>query len=241
MSCKLYLVPEDVINTWRAEQRASSVDKPVQTLVNRMDGNLSDILQKDVSDYDKEKLYSQEMSRYLTMRHQQQHPHRDVPVSSFQPEMSSVPKMYRNKAEGLLQYLKSDKDVTWDDEGHVYVDQQKMDRSHILDLIHDAMRLRKKVQRPHGWRELSSHLKRTNVPRELVGNPEWLETEWSTPPTSPTSSTETLTPLTKGIKRKHFKPYRPSKKRVIGVSKPTPTPVQKGKKTAKHKIKWDSL
>ena len=242
MSCKLYLVPEDVINTWRAEQRASTVDKPVHTLVNQMDGNLSNILQKDISDYDKEKLYSQEMSKYLSMRQQQQVP---MITNSIKPQelMSSIPKMYRNKAQGLIQYLQSDKDVDWDDQGHIYVDQKKIDKTHILDLIHDAMRLRKKAHRPHGWHELSSHLRKRNVPRELVGNPEWLDT---LPPTSPTKSVEsdTLTP-SKGIKRSLFKPYKPAKKRVIGLNLPTPVSARKPRKSkvaAKQKIsKWVSV
>ena len=247
MSCKLYLVPEDVINTWRAEQRANTVDKPVHTLVNQMDSNLSNILQKDISEYDKEKLYSQEMSKYLSMRQRQQVPTR---TNSINPQelMASIPKMYRNKAQGLLQYLQSDKDVEWDDQGHVYVDQKKIDKTHILDLIHDAMRLRKKAHRPHGWHELSSHLRKRNVPRELVGNPEWFDTKWVTPPTSPTESVEsgTLTPgSTKGIKRSLFKQYKPAKKRVIGVNLPTPVSVLKPRKSklaAKQRInKWVSV
>ena len=58
--------------------------------------------------------------------------------------MMSIPKMYCNKVAGLLQYLHSDQDVKWDEQGHLYIGQQKVDSSNILDLLHDAMRLRKK-------------------------------------------------------------------------------------------------
>ena len=98
--------------------------------------------------------------------------------------LSSIPKTFRTKAEGLLEYLKGDKDVEWDDEGHVYIKQKKLEGSHILDLIHDAMRYRKKVSRPRGWQELSSHLRARNIPKELVGNKEWRETGYFTPPSS---------------------------------------------------------
>ena len=64
--------------------------------------------------------------------------------------MTSIPKMYC-KAAGLLQYLQSDQDVKWDNQGHLYIGQQKIDNSHIVDLIHDAMRLRKKAGRALGW------------------------------------------------------------------------------------------
>ena len=66
--CKLYLVPEEVINTWRTEQREQAVDKPIHHLITQMDADLSNILNnKDMSDYDKKKLYSQELSKYLVM------------------------------------------------------------------------------------------------------------------------------------------------------------------------------
>ena len=82
--------------------------------------------------------------------------------------MMSIPKMYCNKSVGLLQYLQSDQDVKWDEQGHLYIAQQKVDNSLILDF-----RIRKKAARPYGWHELSSHLTKRYVPTELIGNPEW--------------------------------------------------------------------
>ena len=189
--CKLYLVPEEVINTWRAEQREQAVDKPVHHLVTQMDSGLSDILNnEDMSDYDKEKLYSQELSKYLTMRQKKREPPLPTPppMSSSDHQfdsrqlLSSIPKTFRTKAEGLLEYLKADKAVEWDDEGHVYIKDEKVEGSHILDLIHDAIRHRKKVSRPSGWQELSAHLRARNVPKELVGNKQWWEAGYFTPP-----------------------------------------------------------
>ena len=179
--CKLYLVPEEVINTWRAEQRAQAVDKPIHHLVMQIDDCLTNILnQEDLSDYDKQNLYSQELSKYLFMREQKMKtpppPLRQV-VGDGQFEnrtlLSSIPKTFRTKAEGLLEYLKADKDIEWDDEGHIYIKQNKIEGSHILDLVHDAMRHRKKTSKPAGWQELSSHLRSKNIPKELVGNRDW--------------------------------------------------------------------
>ena len=222
MSCKLYLVPEDVIHTWRAEQRENAVDNPIKTVVSQVDSTMNDILNKDMPDYDKEKLYSQELGKYLSMRNQK----KQTPPISSQPGidemMTSIPKMYRNKAAALLQYLQADQDVKWDDQGHLYIGQQKIDNSHILDLIHDAMRLRKKAARAQGWRELSSHLRQKNIPKELVGNPEWF--------TSPDTPDKT-----RGVKRRSlFQSYsKPStnKKRVIGVNIPTPISSRKPRKS----------
>lgn len=194
MSCKVYLVPEDVINTWRAEQRASVVDKPINTVVSQVDSTIGNILNKDMSDYDKEKLHSQELAKYMTIRNQ--NPVTDIQYREqkssldIRDMMTSIPKMYRPKAAELLKYLQSDEDVEWDDQGQVSIGKQKISRSHILDLIHDAMRLRKKVSRPKGWRNLSSHLIKRNMPKAFLGNPEW-SNEWSTPPESPVKEINT--------------------------------------------------
>lgn len=188
--CKLFLVPEEVINSWRADQRERAVDKPVHELVNQMDTDLSDILNKQgVSEYDKEKMYSQELSKYLAMRDQKREPQPPPPPppprqQSSDPSLTSVPKSFRSKAEALLDYLKSDKDLQWDEEGRVSIKQRQLEGSHILDLIHDAVRLRKKEGRAVGWHELSSHLRGRNVPKALVGNREWLESKFYTPPSS---------------------------------------------------------
>ena len=71
------------------------------------------------------------------------------------------------------------------------------------------MRLRKKAARPQGWRERSSHFRKRNVPRELIGNPEWF-----TPPNTLEKP--------KGIKRGLlFLPYsKPSTRKVIGTDSP---------------------
>ena len=224
MSCKLYLVPEDVINTWRAEQRASSVDKPVYTQVNRMDATLRDILDnKDVTDYEKEKLHSQELSKYMTMRQQPSAPAPPPANPDVTSLLASVPKMYKSKAKGLLEYLQSDRDIQWDDKGHVYIGNQRISESHIVDLINDAMRLRKKVSRPKGWRELSRHLQEKNVPKEFTGNPEW--SEWSTPPESPTKalplSKPSFVPYKKGAYTPRKTPYKkPERKsKIVGKQK----------------------
>ena len=175
MTCKLYLVPDDVINSWRSEQREKAVDRPVNTVTAQIDSKMNSILKKDMSDYDKEKLYAQELEKMRTLRNQKALP---PPPASVMPSdktisLSSIPMMYQRKAEGLLDYLKTSKDVSWDERGQLRIGDRLIERSHILDLIHDAVRFRKLAKRPEGWKELSGFLDRSNVPRELVGNPTW--------------------------------------------------------------------
>lgn len=217
MPCKLYLVPEDVILSWRAEQRQDLADRPVDTAASRADTNMSAILnQTDTSAYEKEKMYSQELGKYLTFRENRRPTASTAATSSSTlpaprpQQLTSIPKMYANKAKALLEYLEADKDVSWDERGEVSIGQQKLDGSHIVDLIHDALRYRRQAERPAGWRDLSAYLKQRNVPKELVGNSAWYDDppkkkkttsswtrqvrktnvrsrdgEWSTPPQSP--------------------------------------------------------
>ena len=89
MSCKLFLVPEDVISTWKSEQRSSQVDKPVETALTQMDKNMQTILKnKHISDYDKEKMHSQKLASFVNMRDQ-----RNNPIDPIE----SVPQKYREK------------------------------------------------------------------------------------------------------------------------------------------------
>jgi hypothetical protein len=185
MSCKLYLVPEDVINTWQAEQRQQKVDNPIETAVTKVDSKMQNILyDKSLTDYDKEKLFSQELGKYISMRDVK---NGGVPniVSNSQIAdtdlMTSIPKTFKHKAAALLKYIQSDKDIKWDSHGQLVIGGNVIENSHIVDLLHDALRSRKKVSRAKGWRELSTYLKSRNVPKELIGNPEW----FYTPPTSP--------------------------------------------------------
>jgi hypothetical protein len=206
MSCKVYLVPEDVIHTWRAEQRATAVDKPIDTSIAKLDSAMNETLKTNISDYDKEKLFTQQLNQYLDMRDQK---YDSQPENYLAPHMlTSIPKNYQSKAKGLLQYLHADKDVHWDESGQLHIGQQKIDNSHIIDLIHDAMRQRKKAEKPKGWKELSQHLQSKNVPKELIGNPEWQHT-----PKTHRTLDERFTPV------QEFKEYTSTPKRKIRKSK----------------------
>ena len=76
-------------------------------------------------DYDKEKLYSQELGKYLSMRN---HHFLDDISINIALMMTSMPKMYCNKTGGLLQYLQSDQDDKWNDQGHLYIGQKRKKR-----------------------------------------------------------------------------------------------------------------
>ena len=229
--CKVYLVPEDVIQTWRAEQREKSVDRPSETVISNLDANMTQLLDaKDLNDYDKEKLFSQELAKFRNMRKQQQMTHYNQQQQNLQmlvqpptsgetltssnssmeeAVLASIPKMYRSKAAGFIQYLKSDANVAWDDRGQLVLKGTTYPGTHMVDLINDALRFRKKMSRPTGWRELSSHLMQRNVPRELMGNEQLIKGASSPPPppfsSSSSSSMPQTTPKSSSSRPHHIK------------------------------------
>ena len=60
MGDRMYLVPEDIINNWRSEQRANQVMHPYNTAANVADTLLTNNLKNPlISDPEKAKLHTQ--------------------------------------------------------------------------------------------------------------------------------------------------------------------------------------
>ena len=105
--CKLYLVPEEVINSWKANQRRLTVDYPDQTQMTQLDTSMGEILKDETSSYAKEKLHNQELGKYLNLR--KSPPPEPIPKPKANL-LVSIPKSHMAKASGILQYLEEDED-----------------------------------------------------------------------------------------------------------------------------------
>ena len=149
--CKLYLVPEEVINSWKANQRRLTVDYPDQTQITQLDTSMGQILKDDTSSYAKEKLHNQELGKYLNLR--KSPPPEPVPKPKANL-LVSIPKSHMAKASGILQYLEEDEDVEWDAKNQVYIKGRKIEGSNVTDLMHRMVRKRKTVPDPEGYQEL---------------------------------------------------------------------------------------
>ena len=216
MSCKLYLVPEDIIQNWKMDNRNHQVDNPMQYTVDKLDEKMQNILKNpDLNEYDKERLYSQKLGEYVTMRDKQHQPSQQQQPQPFNEwsnyTLSTIPKKFQTKAKALMSYMQSDDDIKWDNLDQLVLKDKVIPQSNIVDLLHDSLRARKKAKRPKGWRELSKHLRSKNIAEEIIGNDEWKKEkideestsadvqqekrkiekhsqDWKTPPNSPNSS-----------------------------------------------------
>ena len=75
----------------------------------------------------------------------------------------------KRKADLLLGMIKSNNNLTWDEQGVVSYKGKRIHGSNIIDLINDAIRQRKGVE-PRGWKTFSKALHESNIPQEVIGN-----------------------------------------------------------------------
>ena len=59
--------------------------------------------------------------------------------------------------------------VNWNDRGELLHEGVATHGSNITDLVHDLVRKHKRFE-PVGWQQLTSQLRGSNIPMELVGN-----------------------------------------------------------------------
>lgn len=153
----------------------------VDKTLSKLDGELYEILQRNISDDEKAKLYSSSLSRYLNI---------DKPnvVTKFDDDdddavkemkkstdvetlvLDSVPKKWKRQASRLLTHIKNNPDVGWSEKGELVVKNTVVSKTHVVDLINDLMRKRTSARTPNGWKRFADALRDHNIPHELIGN-----------------------------------------------------------------------
>ena len=195
---------------------------PVKAL-SKLDEDLKNIIdRRDVDESEKVKLYNHILQRYVTYHDKVNQPvkveifRQSTPPPESQEEtniskpdediVDTVPVSMRHKAQLLLQNIRKNTNVTWDERGHVFIKGKPVESSNITDLLNDVLRRRKRSE-PVGWREFANELRNANVPRELIGNEDrWTSMHTSNPVrTSPIQSQKSKkrsNPI-QGIKKKN--------------------------------------
>lgn len=164
---KMILVPSDF----------SSQSKSVDTLLKKLDIEMSEILNKNDIPMDvKLRQYNQALSRYTSLQHDKKEPYKleiseSSPVSIEDKEiLQGIPKNNVAAAKSLLAFVKKNDRIQIDEKGEVTVDGTHLRGSNIIDLIHDLARNRKARILPIGLPEFAQALKVSNVPLEYIVN-----------------------------------------------------------------------
>ena len=196
----MVLVPENTLE--RLQQHQQILTPPVTQTLRNLDSEMTDILSsKEIDDEQKARLYNQVLQRYLTYYDQGKGQPLHVKISTpkaietLKPEeneqpteeppleksisaaveqevMKSVPNIYDAGARQLLDKTKEHQDVLhWNDKGELLHKTKPIPGSHLVDLVNDTLRHRKGFE-PVGWSVFARCLARTNVPENLVRNPQ---------------------------------------------------------------------
>jgi len=173
--------------------KESMLDKTLS----KLDGEIYDILHRNIADDEKAKLYSNSLSRYLNMDKP------NVVTTTFKSEdvaasdvgataaaaasekasesvkdsknveslvLETVPKKWQSQASRLLTHIKNNPDVTWSEKGELVLKNTTIPKTHAVDLVNDLLRKRTSTPSPSGWKQLANALKDYNIPHELIGN-----------------------------------------------------------------------
>ena len=167
--------------------------------ISTIDQEMKDILfDKSIDDYTKVLQYSQSLQRYLNLADQYRQrtlgntnikestPVTERPSQKETKEeeeedplklvlSKTIPKRLKPKADLLIDYFKKTPEISWDEKKQLVINKKTIQNSNVIDLVNDLVRVRKTSTPPTGWTELSDVLKRSNIPRELIGN----TTRWS--------------------------------------------------------------
>ena len=81
-----------------------------------------------------------------------------------------MPVSLRQKAINLLDHIKSTKNIQWDRDGRIVIDNVTLAGTNVLDLVHGATRQRKHQPTPSGARQFLEALDKSNTPNELLPN-----------------------------------------------------------------------
>lgn len=135
---------------------------------------------------------------------------------SYGDILSTVPKTLREKGSVLLRKLGKTELIKWGEDGSVVIGNRPIAGANITDLINDALRKRKTISDPVGFRDFYAALGKLNLPQELIGNPDRLHLIRN----SATVRERADSPYFSLLKPKVASSLKPHKRKSVETSKP---------------------
>ena len=133
---------------------------------------------EDLSEAEKSQLYGQTLHKFKTahqkaLKETSLFPQSDASSSKMnQLVIDTVPSTMKRKAQLLVSLLKTNPNVSWEDDGTVKLYGKSIPGSNIIDLVNDVIRHRK------------GSLRDMNIPQDVIGNRErwdWMHRAPETP------------------------------------------------------------
>ena len=207
---KMAIVPfklwEDM-KRWKREQiqKPRLPPDPNVSATASLQRDLSSVMaNEDLSEAEKSQLYGQTLHKFKTahlkaLKETSLFPQSDPSSSKMnQLVIDSVPSTMKRKAQLLVSLLKTNPNVSWEDDGTVKLYGKSIPGSNIIDLVNDVIRHRKGSE-PTGWQAFAEGLRDMNITQDVIGNRErwdWMHRAPETP------ETDYITPKQKRTIRK---------------------------------------
>ena len=175
----------------------STQSSPLMQKLSKLDEEMKGVLdRRDLDDFSKATAYSQVLGRYLGVKEQLDMPtpiplveetsmktqHRVSPSIPSSPIINSdriksddihvtlFPKSLRNRALHLLNHIRKQQDMSWNERGDLVIDDKPIFGTHIVDLVDNVIRGNHKRPDPPGVDTFVQALQKSNVPQSLMGN-----------------------------------------------------------------------
>ena len=170
---KMVIIPQEFMDNMR-----HPVMSAPSTSLSQLDQDMQVILNlKGLSDDEKWNRYSIVLQKFLSITRKQRQPV-SLPITESTEKLTDMkeeilaatPSMYRRKAELLYERLLHNSNIDWDKYGAVFINNNKIEGSNIVDLVSDIIRPRK-TSNPVGWQLFNRALALSNIPQEYIGNP----------------------------------------------------------------------
>ena len=223
MATKLALIDSDLLmrlldkQVDSASPPANPILREMSTIDRQMHGALND---PGLSDLAKSQKVNSLLSKHDNFSRQfenqppptvtvrpQEDPERQGQDYWYSKTVASVPQTLKQKAQDLLDHIKSSKNIQWDSHGRIVIDNVSIPSTNVLDLVHSVTRQRKSRTTPEGAYQFVEALEKINTPKELVPNAD-LVRKMTGPPRAKTST-----------------PIKPARKRRRKSSQPTPSSI----------------
>lgn len=155
-----------------------TIQSPLITKLGRLDQEMKTILDRpDIDEETKIQEYSQILSKYLNVQNKLRQPTPIPIVDKRQPtipkintlNLSSIPLPYQKKARLIAEHLQQDPTIDWNERNELLLSGSTIPNSNVIDLIDDLARPNSRSQ-PTGIKQLVEELKRSNIPKSIIGN-----------------------------------------------------------------------
>lgn len=193
MTCKYFLVPQEILDQWQSDLRTRHRNDPLAANTERADRDVREVLSsRSKGDFEKAAMLEDRMTGLLASRRQETvEPRRVRPwsVDAKEPsrgeasgetagkpviDMAVIPRSYRDRASSILHYWENSGRLSWDGKHQLVLDGRVVPGSNIHDLLIDASSRRKAASPPVGFEQMVSASRSANIPASLFGNPRWL-------------------------------------------------------------------